>query len=71
MYSVGYEINNKIDVVTERDSIRKTHCTISHTILRENDQGFYLLHGSLKSLGNAVVYKTIGTYTHTHTYIYI
>lgn len=44
------ETSNKINVVTG-NSIRKTHCTISHTILRQNSQDSYLLHRSPKSLG--------------------
>lgn len=36
--------SNKINVVSG-DSIRKTHRTISHTILRQNGQDSYLLHG--------------------------
>lgn len=38
------ETSNKINVVSG-DSIRKTHRTISHTILRQNDHDSYLLHG--------------------------
>ena len=43
------ETSNKINVVTS-NSIRKTHCTISHTILRQNSHDSYLLHRSPKSL---------------------
>lgn len=44
MKYTALETSNKINVVSG-DSIRKTHRTISHTILRQNDHDSYLLHG--------------------------
>lgn len=44
MRYTALKTSNKINVVSG-DSIRKTHRTISHTILRQNRQDSYLLHG--------------------------
>jgi hypothetical protein len=44
MKYTALETSNKINVVSG-DSIRKTHRTISHTILRQNGHDSYLLHG--------------------------
>lgn len=44
MAYTALKTSNKINVVSG-DSIRKTHRTISHTILRQNGQDSYLLHG--------------------------
>lgn len=48
--------SNKINVVSG-DSIRKTHRTISHTILRQNGQDSYLLHGRSLTLPLPIVYS--------------